>query len=613
MRDIDLMSPEKVAAQYGGDKRKIAQAAQMGVINPTVAVMAGMFIDRMRGAAAKEQQPTATVAEEVLARPRAGLRAAQEMPMERGLDSLPVPEDAVPSFDSGGIVAFADGGDIPSYSTGEMVDLSSIRMGKKKHPFEDEVIKNALSRGEDPARDLEILYRETGGLGMPETATSRAGARGLMQIMPSTAMNPGYGLPNIFDLAKQRGIQFGDQSKESASKLLENPQLNIDFGSRYRAAMQNRFNDPILAAAAYNAGPGAVQRAGNQVPDVAETRKYVAGISPERRNFIERQEAAAKKVQAARREQLGNFSLAPTGQPIIPAASVMEGRDKEPTDYAALLASRSLRPATQGLGSTFDPFLGTGVEERGIEALTKGKTSADVEERQRQFSDFLYGRRPITPASLGMAAAADRERREDESEKKSSKVNKAGEKKDIYGDKLDRLLTEREGRLAAQKEEDKNLAILAAGLGMMAGKSPYASQNVGAGALKGIEQYAGARKLTRQEEEDILAGRLGQYRFGEESRMRGEDRRLNQGMTLASMEEKRIRDEFGKILGNVLDPRNKQLQELLKRDPDYVDRLAISGRNRILKGYGLDFGEQEPVGSSVAKDYSKWGKLNVGK
>jgi hypothetical protein len=111
MRDIDLMSPEKVASQYGGDKRKIAQAVQNGIINPTVGLMAGMFIDRMRAAAAKEQQPSATVAEEVFTRPQAGLDAARAAPpVERGLDALPVPEDAVPSYESGGIVAFQDTG-----------------------------------------------------------------------------------------------------------------------------------------------------------------------------------------------------------------------------------------------------------------------------------------------------------------------------------------------------------------------------------------------------------------------------------------------------------------------------------------------------------------------
>lgn len=102
------MSPEKVAAEYGGDKRKIGQAVQMGILNPTVGVMAGMFIDRMRAAAAKEMQPSTTVAEEVLPQRPAGLEAARAAPpVERGLDALPVPDEAVPSFESGGIVAFA--------------------------------------------------------------------------------------------------------------------------------------------------------------------------------------------------------------------------------------------------------------------------------------------------------------------------------------------------------------------------------------------------------------------------------------------------------------------------------------------------------------------------
>lgn len=590
MNDYEMMSPEKVAEAYGGDKRRIAQAAKMGVLNPTVAVMAGMFIDRMRGAVAKESQPQSTVAEDVM-QPRLQANVQQQA----GLDALPVSNDMVPDYAGGGIVAFADGGDVPSYRTGELIDYSPVRMGKAKSPYEDLVVRQAMQRGEDPERALEILYRETGSMKNAERALSPKGARGLMQILPSTASEPGFGAPSIFALAKERGIQVPDMSMQTADTLLQNPELNAEFGTRYRSALERRFGgDPVLAAAAYNAGPGAVTKAGDQVPNIAETQKYVQGISPQRRNFIDRQEAAAKKVQQARREQLASGTLEPQG-PMIPRPSVMEGKDKPPTDYQALLASRQRRPVEPGLGSTFDPFL---------DATTPA--SEDVS-GLLPISKYLSEGKPFTIPNRPKEGAQDQAKPE------TKTVKEEAVKGESYGDKLERLLSEREGRLSAQREQDKNLALLAAGLGIMGGQSPYAAQNIGAGALKGVEQYGSARKLTRQEEEDILAGRLGQYRYGEESRMRGEDRRLNQGMTLASMEEKRIRDEFGKILGNVLDPRNKQLQELLKRDPDYVDRLAISGRNRILKGYGLDFGEQEPVGSSVAKDYSKWGKLNVGK
>jgi len=122
---FDLLSAEKVANKYGGDKRKIGEAAQMGLINPTVAVMAGMFIDRMRNAAIKEQQSDTTVAQDVMApaTQMAGLGATPQAQMataptetrtlaKGGLSSLPVDEDMFPDeYAGGGIVAF-QGGDL---------------------------------------------------------------------------------------------------------------------------------------------------------------------------------------------------------------------------------------------------------------------------------------------------------------------------------------------------------------------------------------------------------------------------------------------------------------------------------------------------------------------
>jgi len=96
---MEMVSPEKVAEAYGGDKARIAQAARMGVIDPTTAVMAGMFIDRIRGAAAEERAPKTSVAQDVMQGPT----------MEAGIASLPVPER---EYAGGGIVAFADGGDV---------------------------------------------------------------------------------------------------------------------------------------------------------------------------------------------------------------------------------------------------------------------------------------------------------------------------------------------------------------------------------------------------------------------------------------------------------------------------------------------------------------------
>lgn len=116
MRQMSMMSPQEIASKYGGDKRRIAQAVQNGLLDPTAAAMAGMLIDRIRAAAAQEQQPQTTVAEDTL--------GGRPMPYERpevpsgGVAALPV-DESMYDMAGGGIVAFAG-------EDGSEVDLNAI-------------------------------------------------------------------------------------------------------------------------------------------------------------------------------------------------------------------------------------------------------------------------------------------------------------------------------------------------------------------------------------------------------------------------------------------------------------------------------------------------------
>ena len=86
-----------------------------------------------------------------------------------------------------------------------------------------------------------------------ERALSRAGARGLMQLMPQTARH--LGVRDSFD-----------------------PEQNVAGGARYLRMMLDRFdNDLRLALAAYNAGPNAVEKYGD-VPPFRETQNYVRRV-----------------------------------------------------------------------------------------------------------------------------------------------------------------------------------------------------------------------------------------------------------------------------------------------------------------------------------------------
>jgi hypothetical protein len=99
--------------------------------------------------------------------------------------------------------------------------------------------------------------------GFDTFAVSPKGAVGLMQLMPPTAQR--YGVK-------------ADKTTPIEKKLTD-PKTNIKAGASYLRDLIKLFPGQLeLALAAYNAGEGAVQRAGNKVPNYPETKNYVKTV-----------------------------------------------------------------------------------------------------------------------------------------------------------------------------------------------------------------------------------------------------------------------------------------------------------------------------------------------
>ena len=251
-KPFSIQSPENIAKEYGGNKQKIAQAMQLGVVDATAGVLAGMFIDRMRSAQMQEQAPQATVAQQVLgaapqaapagglgatpqaappmapqmaAPPEAAMAPPQEAPMgeapmgmaEGGIVGLDVPEGMFnePSnggfndgYAGGGLVAFAGGGD---------ADLDKFRRA--------------------------IIQQESGGrYGVANTEGS--GAMGIGQIMPDTARA----------LAKRLGLPYRPDLLAGTSKEAQQYQTTLT-NEATREAFDYCKGDVNKAAAYSFAGP----------------------------------------------------------------------------------------------------------------------------------------------------------------------------------------------------------------------------------------------------------------------------------------------------------------------------------------------------------------------
>lgn len=137
------------------------------------------------------------------------------------------------------------------------------------------IVDSGGRNGVDPLLLYAIMHQEST---FKPRAMSYKGARGLMQLMPGTALR--FGVTNIWD-----------------------PKQNIEGGTRYMRFLLDLFDGDVnLALAGYNAGEGAVMKYGYRVPPYSETQEYVRRIS--RRYNLIRDPLAVRNANSLTREQV---------------------------------------------------------------------------------------------------------------------------------------------------------------------------------------------------------------------------------------------------------------------------------------------------------------------
>jgi soluble lytic murein transglycosylase-like protein len=129
---------------------------------------------------------------------------------------------------------------------------SKITLPSRQSPYDGLIGEHAGLNALRPELVKAVVRAESG---FNPSARSPKGALGLMQLMPATARQ--FGVSNPFD-----------------------PEENIRAGTAYLRQLLDRYDDnETLALAAYNAGPGAVDKYGQTIPPYRETRQYVSKVS----------------------------------------------------------------------------------------------------------------------------------------------------------------------------------------------------------------------------------------------------------------------------------------------------------------------------------------------
>lgn len=267
----------KLATEYS--KPQLARMVQMGEIEPQKAVLAGMMIDRIAKSAM--QPPQTTVAEDVLGAaptaaqgqiPQGVMGAPQAPPASAGVSSLP---SGIRDMAGGGIVAFADGGDVPGYAEGTLTN-SRYDPAMRINPAVQ--AKRDITRYEILAQELKDAQRRMMKGDPRAKADFEALQREMRSIKPAPRADTGIG--ELIPSAQAATPMATKVNAQAAPEAEEEGAYDPMTGLRITGPEAKPYNPELKPGTVYEPNPIRDILQGGPGKPKAEEAKPVAPAAP---------------------------------------------------------------------------------------------------------------------------------------------------------------------------------------------------------------------------------------------------------------------------------------------------------------------------------------------
>ena len=475
--------------------------------------------------------------------------AAPQQP--QGIDAAPtnLPQQG---YAPGGIVAFADGGNLPEddpeydpsksdpAETGGMSNAdrylqASLNAPTRSGQYLQTMLSNDPGGDSEGTNDTDFDELDEGNnqsssgmgidtLGAPK-ATSLLGANHVYASKAIAAANK-YGLPPALGLmilhnetggmkdpanAVSKAGAIGPMQimpatgRDLGIKDLHDVNQNIDGGMRYAAMLYHRYGgNPQLTLAAYNAGPGRVDQylqSGQGLPQ--ETNQYLSKAGMKKGGKVKKFSGADGKSKVDSGEDIPieqtQIETAPLSDALTPSVSSLYNLVTDFGPLGSKLRAQAGVPTPTTLASP-DPTLNMGdagsIPQDQLQAWANAMNTSTAPAG----TPPAGGAPNVTPPTLPQQPATPQSPIEQYLLKSLQENDPGGwtswQKQNILSNQAE---------LDQQKKLDPWLSLLSGSLGVMGGTSPFAAANIGKGAQEGIGTYAGLRKMEAAQDQGITS------------------------------------------------------------------------------------------------------------